>query len=314
MTAFDDLLAQHPVGTPLDVDGYPPQQPYQCFDVPQAYIRILSGNPKAYFFAPSGYAKDFYNEYPNSALLQSLFDRLPWDAKGQRGDIAVYGNAPATPDTHVAILEEDKGTIQRLYGQNQPKPYITEIDLTSKGLLGYLRPKTNQSQGADQMIIQNADNWYGRCNKIMARERGRECSRDEFVQYAVGVEFLHWVEAVQDNPEADAWFALGQLGRQAQNENWQGQVVDLQSQLNAAKDEDVQDEAKIADLTKQLDETIAKLNAPATPVIVSNPPFESHEPATPVTPVNVITIPVLTKLPFWFPILKFIGNIVRRLP
>lgn len=280
MTAFDTLKAKYPVGSKLDVDGYPPSQPYQCFDVPEEYIRLLSGNPSAYFSAPSGYAKDFYNEYPNSALLQSLFDRYyGFSTTGQAGDIAVWGNSPQTPDSHVAILEVDNGTSQHIYGQNQPYPYITERDLTSTGLLGYLRPK-NQG-GTNVAIIQNADNWKFRANKSFVSIRGREMGDAEFTPW-VGQDFLHLVEALEDNTEADANVAAANLGRQAQSQNWQQEMTDLQAQLNNEISKENADQATITDLQKQISDLTDKLNATSTPVTPVSPPASTFEPHLPV--------------------------------
>jgi hypothetical protein len=93
-------------------------------------------------------------------------------------------------------------------------------------------------------IIQNADNWFGRCDKTMYQMRGRNIGRAEFEKYAVGAEFLNWVEAVSDNAEADTATNWQNLGRLAATDNWQKQIYDgqakaasLELERNKARDE-----------------------------------------------------------------------------
>jgi len=163
MSFFDQLLAKYPAGSKVDTDGFPASQPYQCFDLGLVYIRIVANSPGLYVKCSStGYVKDWYNDFDTNGLSQ-WFDRLPWSAQGQRGDLAIWGNAPATPSSHVAILEADNGTTEAIYGQNQPSPYTTTINLTSTGLLGFLRPKANTSsntQGGDMSAVDTIKSMY----------------------------------------------------------------------------------------------------------------------------------------------------------
>lgn len=150
MTVFDNFLARYPLGTKIDTDGFPADQPFQCFDAVLAYMRMASNNPGLYVrCASSGYVKDWWNDFDKNGLSQ-WFDRIPWNQQGQRGDIIIYGNAPLTPVSHVGVLYADNGNTQDIYGQNQPHPYTTRINLTSNGILGYLRLK---NQGVSNMAI-----------------------------------------------------------------------------------------------------------------------------------------------------------------
>lgn len=138
---MDEFLRRYPAGSKIDTDGFPPAQPFQCFDQAIAHMRVITGNAGLYITCKSsGYVKDFWNDYGSNGL-EKYFDRIPANSKGQYGDIVIWGNAPATPLSHVASLIEDKGTVQKVYGQNQPHPYTTIIDFTSNGILGYLRLK-----------------------------------------------------------------------------------------------------------------------------------------------------------------------------
>jgi len=281
MAILDDMISTY-LGQGLDTDKFPPKQPYQCYDPFIEYIRRLSGNPNSYFLATlTGFAQDIYNAYDTSPLLQSLFDKLPWDAQGQRGDVAVWGVADATPYSHVALLEQDNGTSQHIFGQNQPFPYCTERDLTSRGLLGYLRPKTNQSQGDTNVaIIEYADNWKFRANKSFQMIRGREMSEEEFKPW-VGHDFLSLVEALEDNPEADAENNFANIGKQATSENWRGQVTDLTTKVTT-------DEQTIADLNATI--TALKTQLATSPPVVTTD-------LTPVVATPVVTSPTSTVSP-----------------
>lgn len=242
MTAIDTLIANW-LGKSLDTDGFPPEQPNQCYDVFIEYMRILSGNPTLYLTATqTGLAQDIYNQYESSPLLQSLFDKLPWNAKGERGDVAVWGEAPQTPKTHVALLEVDNGNTQRIFGQNQPYPYCTERDLTSTGLLGYLRPKTKQGEVMD----------------LLTKEEENVLSILATGAYP-GVDYSYdWAgkEASQANRDGMLQFWLAQSkangGVALQLANKDAQIAQLQTSLNEIKAASLQASAPIALSPSQL--------------------------------------------------------------
>lgn len=125
------------------------------------------------------------------------------------------GSNPHNKHIHVSVGRGDDGRSQQPYD-----------DTTSWNINGQ-SPGTGESY----MIIQNAENWFGRCNKTMQQIRGRELGRDEFVKYAVGNEFLRWVEAVSDNPEADRATDWQNWGRIAKERGWPELVPRLESQV-----------------------------------------------------------------------------------
>lgn len=86
--------------------------------------------------------------------------------------------------------------------------------------------------GGGAMIIQNAENWYGRCNDTHWRIRGRELARGTFKAF-VGKDFLHFVEACSDDPEAQRVQEWQNVGRIAVTDRWQQQIYDLQAQVAA---------------------------------------------------------------------------------
>lgn len=109
-------------------------------------------------------------------------------------------------------------------------------------------------------IIENADNWRGRAARTFRAIRGRDMGAGEFEPW-VGQDFLHLVEALEDNPETDQNIADGDLGRVARKDDWQGQIKSLQDRLSAAevdgtnwKTHSAELEKKIAALQAQLDQ------------------------------------------------------------
>ncbi len=124
------------------------------------------------------------------------------------------------------------------------------------------RIKSYTEKGAGLMIIQNADNWYGRCNRTHWLIRGRELGRDVFATF-VGKEFLTFVEICSDDPEANTVQNWQTVGKTAVNDNWQQQIIDLQAQVNSLGSRPTKAEldalnAKADDLTKQLGVATAK--------------------------------------------------------
>lgn len=94
------------------------------------------------------------------------------------------------------------------------------------------RLKSYKEQGSDQMIIQNADNWYNRCNITHWAIRGRELGRDTFAQF-VGKEFLTFVEVCEDDAEANQVSNWQNVGKVAVTDRWDQQIYNLQDQLKA---------------------------------------------------------------------------------
>lgn len=102
-----------------------------------------------------------------------------------------------------------------------------------------------KEEGSPLMIIQNAENWYGRCNKTHWLIRGRELSRATFAQF-VGKEFLTFVEVCSDDPEADMVQNWQNVGKNAVADRWDKQIYDLQDQLKAMGSRPTAEELKAA--------------------------------------------------------------------
>lgn len=192
-------------------------------------------------------------------------------------DHSIYSSSSPTANT--PVHHPSLAAMQSYWGKGTMLNYLgwTE-DVEDTRVIG----------GDDQMIIQDADNWFARCNKTMLMIRGRACSRDEFEKYAVGAEFLHWVESVEDNPEADANVDYAKWGRTAKNDHWDQQIADLKQELDNETAKDTVDLKKVDDLTAQLADVQAELKAaqqkPA-PVVPAPAPASKPAVTAPITPV-----------------------------
>ncbi|KFI84491.1 CHAP domain protein [Bifidobacterium reuteri DSM 23975] len=113
----------------------------QCWDLWSRYAQDVAGVPQSATNTSNGYAGSVYTTtYDQQSALRDRFDRLPANATPAKGDVAFWGQAPATPYTHVAIVLADQGGSLLCLTQNPGATHQAAI--TKNGLLGYLRPKT----------------------------------------------------------------------------------------------------------------------------------------------------------------------------
>lgn len=149
-------------------------------------------------------------------------------------------------------------------------------------------------------IIDGGDNWKGRADRTMYQMRGRHLGAGEFDPW-VGQDFLHYVEAVSDNPEADTATHWQEVGQQAVADDWQGQINHYQQtvdQLNAAVTSVTQTgastKAQLQDALKQVATLTDELKAVQTPT----------KPPLPVVPSE----PGKTAGGFWSRLLALLGK------
>ncbi len=149
------------------------------------------------------------------------------------GDIFCFDGTYGGGAGHTGIVTAATTSSVTLFEQNDPEGSTPHIKTyTYNHSIGWIHPKILDNQES-QMIIQDQPNWFGRCQKTMVMCRGRDLGQEEFKKYAVGAEFLHWVEAVEDNPEADAAQHAQEVGQVAVRDNWQQQIYDLQAEVKA---------------------------------------------------------------------------------
>ena len=83
-------------------------------------------------------------------------------------------------------------------------------------------------EGGEPMI-NDADNEFARWNKLFIQVRGRQASRQEFKNAAVGRTWLAAMETLSDDAEADRNEQAANVGRVAITDNWEKQINDLTS-------------------------------------------------------------------------------------
>lgn len=205
-TKFDEWLAQSK-GKALSIDN---NNSLDCVDVPKSWATFLF-NVSWVQTIGYGNAKDLYNN-----ASSNYFDKIPNSPTGvpNPGDIIVWGTGIGIYG-HIAVviwanvntfmvLEQDSYKQIAAYQRQWPN---------YSAVIGWLRPKYNDNGGTmDPQIIQNADNWFARCNKTIMFTRGRQMSRDEFAPQ-VGRKFINFVEDAEDAPEADANLRTIEIGK-----------------------------------------------------------------------------------------------------
>lgn len=107
MTMTIDQFIQTYNGSTVDVDGF---YGGQCWDLWSRYAQDVAGVPQSATNTVNGYAGSVYTStWDQQPALRDKFDRLPAGTAPRKGDVAFWGNAPATPYTHVAIVIADQG-------------------------------------------------------------------------------------------------------------------------------------------------------------------------------------------------------------
>ncbi|MEC5150860.1 hypothetical protein [Cryobacterium sp. GrIS_2_6] len=154
-------------------------------------------------------------------------------------------------------------------------------------------------------IIQDADNYRARANKSFQMIRGRSMGDGEFEPW-IGKDFLSLVEALEDNPEADAQVDFANWGRTAKNDNWQGQITDLQTKLGDEQLKDAGLATNLADTNAKLDtanKTITddetKMADLSTQLSTLKAQADKPEPTNPTVQAPLITPPVKQTFMNW---------------
>lgn len=128
-------------GSCLDLDGFPPEQPYQCHDVWLSLITSVLGLKVADGFAPgSGYTDQVWRQFPVTEALGKKFTKHTGAAGIRRGDVLFwpYGD-PNYPWSHVAAALGPVVNGQVLcLTQNPGCTNVATLPVSQ--LLGYLRP------------------------------------------------------------------------------------------------------------------------------------------------------------------------------
>lgn len=226
----DQFVAQND-GKGLDFDGW---YGNQCVDLILYYMRDVTG-PAAF----SGNAKDWYYNYGGD--LANKYDRIannPNDPNQipQKGDIVIFGgNQPGSGGFgHIDIFLSGNATSWVGFDQNWGGQFAHKVVHNYTYVIGWLRAKTQPTPQGGEPVIQNADNEWGRWRDLFIRIRGREPSRQEFINAAVGQTWLRAIEILVDgSSEADDAQHAQEIGQVAIRDNWPGQIAGLQTQLDS---------------------------------------------------------------------------------
>ena len=210
----------------------------QCFDLVNKWSTYLGYRPFTglYAYGIIDQTQGNYTKILNSPT-----------AVPQAGDIIVWNSRYGGGYGHTAIASGIGDTnFFESFDQNYPTGSPAHLVRHSyDGVIGWLRPN-KLTTGGNMAVIGSGENWYGRLSKLHEQVRGRPLSRDVFNAF-VGTDLLTYVEAVSDDPEADAVQNYQNVGAVAVKDNWQQQIYTLQKQF--------------ADATKLANELQARLVA-----------------------------------------------------
>lgn len=128
------------LGYRVDVDGFPQNQPYQCWDlVSGVYFPYIGGHKISCTL--TRYVPDIAKQKKTNGLL-TFCDDIGLHTIMQPGDICIWGKCKACPDGHIAIYDSDQGQdCVYFLGQNQPSAKVTIARIPVQGIIGVFRPK-----------------------------------------------------------------------------------------------------------------------------------------------------------------------------
>lgn len=137
--SYSNFKASH-IGLRIDLDGFPVNQKFQCWDLANKYFLYIGGHK--IHCGQSGYVKDIANQRATNGIL-NFCDDIGLKAEMKPGDIVVWTNrSPHCPYSHIAIYDHDNGQNEIYFlGQNQPYPWVTVQRIPWQGIIGVFRPK-----------------------------------------------------------------------------------------------------------------------------------------------------------------------------
>lgn len=210
---YGQAFIDHYNGQAVDTDGFPPAQPYQCYDLWIIQKMVNFSDPRAVILSPSGLAQDIWKNFDGLGLAQ-WYDKV---SSPQLGDWVIWDRVKlSTPDSHVAMFVKDNGdgTIQT-FGQNAPYPRCTISNVTKQGILGYIRIKGGAIVEVTKRVMDS--------NQL--RYMGRMPIQGEYDGMIGKVSYADYMAWLENHPESIAWNNTCNLGRRAQAENWEGQLA-----------------------------------------------------------------------------------------
>ena len=137
--SYSDFKLKY-LGKSVDVDGFPTNNIYQCWDlVSGLYFPYIGG--KTIHCGQTGYVIDIANQRKTNGILDFCID-VGLKEELQPGDICVWKKCTACPYSHIAIYDHDNGQNAVFFlGQNQPYNYVNVKKIDVSGIVGVFRPK-----------------------------------------------------------------------------------------------------------------------------------------------------------------------------
>lgn len=208
------------IGRAIDYDG---SYGNQCMDLILQYCED-NGLPR-----PTGNAKDVFGQL-GITWVQNTPTGVP-----PAGSIVVWGTGIG-PYGHIAIARAGS-TPSKLLTVDQNwngHPYVEAVTHNYNSVMGWGIINAGTPAGGEDMINQGA-NEYARANKLHLQVRGRPLEKSVFDQF-VGSTWLHYIEVLSDDPEAEAIQHNQDVGAVAVRDKWDQQIYSLQDQLKKATD------------------------------------------------------------------------------
>lgn len=151
----------------IDLDGYPPQHPWQCHDVWSHYLtRVIGGTLADAHAAGDGYTIEVWRQFPHHRpALRTLFTKHHGTHGIRAGDVVFWPTgSPNHPDSHVVVAlgPVSPGGTFACVSQNPGPARITR--LSAYHAAGYLRPTTDPT--GDTMTPQQLEKILAEIRKI----------------------------------------------------------------------------------------------------------------------------------------------------
>lgn len=201
------------LGQKVDVDAFPPAQPYQCWDyVSGKYFPYIGGHKIS--CTTSGYVKDIANNRKTNGILD-FCDDIGLNATLQPGDICIWGECAACPSSHIALYDHDNGQNEVYFsGQYQPYTYVTIARIPVSGIIAVFRPKifankavTPAAKKPDQILTKGS----------------------KVTSYGFYIEKINYIKDWGYNSWVGGWFPLKDVVEVDKRDGKQDQIVHIGS-------------------------------------------------------------------------------------
>ena len=193
----------------VDVDGYPKDNPYQCFDLAQKYFTECLGVPKE-VLAGCGYVKNMLIP-PKIDLLLQYFDEVDRRTM-EPGDVAIWDYDPAG---HIAIFNNYDGRAW-YFSQNYPERSCSHLQIIPETNLRSFRIKNPKPQVTPNVARDESKNQIEvKVNNLNVRTDGTLSA--ESIGYA-NIGYYDYYETKEN--DGYTWYRIDMFQWVAYKEEW----------------------------------------------------------------------------------------------